>query len=89
MKRPEEPFEFPILAEKSVSFLVRIFRFFVFFFFGDHLVLGGKSVKAFEFLKSVSISVKTFFFFFFGDHLFWRKNPSQLRMNRLILIQEQ
>ena len=37
--RPEKAFEFPISAEKSVSILVKAF-----FFFGDHLFLGGKNV---------------------------------------------
>ena len=37
----EKPFEFPILAEKSDSILVKTF----FFFFGDHLFLAEKSAS--------------------------------------------
>ena len=36
----EKTFEFPISAEKSVSKSVKTF----FFFFGDHLNLGGKNL---------------------------------------------
>ena len=55
-------FEFPILAEKSVSISVKNL------FFGDHLFWAEKTLE-FPILaeKSASISVKTFFF---GDHLF-------------------
>ena len=81
--RNEKAFEFPILAEKSVTISVKTF-FFFFFFFGDHLFLGRKT---FEFpilaKKSVSISVKTFFLWrplVFGrkKRLNFRVIPSQV-----------
>ena len=65
MFRAEEPFEFPISAEKTVSISVKTF----FFFFLEITCFGAE--KQFQFPisaeKSVSISLKTFFFFFFGD----------------------
>ena len=87
MIRPEKAFEYPLLAEKSVSISVKTF------FFGDYLFVGWKSVWI-----SVSISVKTFFFF--GDHLFlgWKsvwisefseKFRLNFRIDRVILIQKQ
>ena len=60
--RPEEPFEFPISAEKSVSISVKTF------FFWRSPVFGRKIRLNFQ---------------------FWPKNPSQFRINRLNLIQEQ
>ena len=99
--RPEKAFEYPLLAEKTVSISVK--SFFLFFVLE---ITCFWAEKAFEFPilpeKSVSISVKTFslFFFFFGDHLFlgWKsvwisefseKFRLNFRINRVILIQEQ
>ena len=60
MIRPEEPFEFPISAEKSVPVLVKTFSFFFFFF--EITCLWAE--KTFEFpisaKKSVSIADKPF-----------------------------
>ena len=65
--RPEKAFEFPILAEKSVSISVKTF------FFLEITCFWAEKTFEFPILaeKSVSISVKTFLFFLFGDHLFW------------------
>ena len=56
--RPEKAFEFPILAEKSVSISMNTFFFLEITWF--------RTEKAFEFLilakKSVSILMNTFFF---------------------------
>ena len=52
--RPEEPCEFPISAEKSVSISVKTFFFVFCFVFGDHLVLAE---KPFEFPISAEKSV--------------------------------
>ena len=41
--RPEEPCEFPISAEKFVSISLKTS------FFGDHLFLGGKTVRISDF----------------------------------------
>ena len=40
--RPEKPFEFPILAKKTVSISMKTFFFYA---FGDHLLLGSKTMK--------------------------------------------
>ena len=51
--RPEKAFEIPIPAEKSVSISVKTF-----FFFGDHLYLGRKSVRIFEFGQKIRLNFK-------------------------------
>ena len=55
--RPEEPFEFSISAEKSVSISIKIF--FLNYIFEDHLILGE---KAFEFPITAEKSEKDLFF---------------------------
>ena len=79
--RPEKAFEFPILAEKSVSISMNTFFFLEITWF--------RTEKAFEFLilakKSVSILMNTFFFWRSPglglkkrlNFRFWPKNPSQ------------
>ena len=76
---------------------------FFFFFFGDHLILGGKNVWILDFGRKITLWIlaKTFFFFFFfGDHLIlggknvWISDLSEtfrlkFRTNRLKLIQGQ
>ena len=65
--RPEKAYEFPILAEKSVSNSAMTFSFFFFFFFffWDYLLLGRKSVWVSEFGRKIR--------FKFGEDLcFWR-----------------
>ena len=68
--RPEKAFEFPILAEKSVSISAKTFFFS---FFGDHLFLDWKSVWISDFGRKIRFNFGEnlfFFFSFFGDHLF-------------------
>ena len=82
---PPQTFEFPNLAEKSVSISMKSF----FFFFWRPPDFGRK--KTFEFRisaeKSVSISVKTFFFFFWRPPHFGRKKPLNFRVFREISSQ--
>ena len=47
--RPEEPFEFPISAEKSVSILVKTFFFIFYFIFWRSPVFGPKNRSNFRF----------------------------------------
>ena len=69
MIRPEEPFEFPMSAEKSVSISVGITCFLLFFinFFFSLEITCFRAEEPFEFPisaeKFASISVKTFFSF--------------------------
>ena len=51
----EKSFEFRISAEKSVSISVKTF----FFFFGDHLSLGGKNDWIFELSEKFRINFRT------------------------------
>ena len=47
-------------------------RPFFFFFFGDHLILGGKNVWILDFGRKITLNFGEdlfFFFFFFWDHL--------------------
>ena len=78
MSRSEEPFEFVILAEKSVSILVKTF-FFSFFFLE---IICFWAEKSFEFpipaKKSVSISVKTFFCFSLEITGFWAEKAMKM-----------
>ena len=75
---------------------------FFFFFFGDHLILGGKNLWISDFGRKITLNFgeDLFFFFFFGDHLIlggknlWISELSEtfrlnFRTNRLKLIQEQ
>ena len=40
-----------------------------FFFFGDHLILGGKNVRISDFGRKITLNFgEDLFFFFFGDH---------------------
>ena len=56
MIRPEEPCEFSVSAEKSVSISVKTF-IYLFFLGGDHLFLGKKTVWISDIRqKTVSIS---------------------------------
>ena len=68
--RPEEPLEFVISAEKSVSVSVKTF-----FFSGDHLFLEGKSATISDFGGKILLNFGEDFFF--GDHLFWGEKPPQ------------
>ena len=68
--RPEEPFEFVISAEKSVSISVKTF------FFGDHLFLGGKSATISDFGGKIRLNFGEDLFLF-GDHLFLGEKPPQ------------
>ena len=64
--RPEEQFEFPISAEKSVSISVEITCFLFFlsiFFFGDHLFSGGRTVRISDFGRKFRLN--------FGENLFF------------------
>ena len=97
--RPEKAFEYPLLAEKSVSISVK--TFFFFFFFLEITCFWAE--KAFEFPtlaeKSVSTLVKTFFFLLeitccwaekaFEFPEFSEKFRLKFQINRVILIQEQ
>ena len=60
---PPQTFEFPNLAEKSVSILTKTF-----FFFGDHLILGGKKLRISDFGRKIRLNFGEDLFFF-GDHL--------------------
>ena len=72
-----------------------------FFFFGDHLILGGKNVWILDFGRKITLNFgEDLFFFFFGDHLIlggknlWISDLSEtfrlkFRTNRLKLIQGQ
>ena len=51
----EKTFEFPISAVKSVSILVKAF----FFFFGDHLNLGGKNLWISELSEKFRLNFRT------------------------------
>ena len=51
MIRAEDSFEFPILAEKSVSISVKTF-----FFFGEHLFLGGKTASISDFGRKIRVN---------------------------------
>ena len=62
---PPQTFEIPISAAKSVSISVKTF----FFLFGDHLVLGGKSVGISDFGRKISLNFGEGLFFFL---FFWR-----------------
>ena len=92
---PPQTFGFPKLAEKSVSISVKTF----FFFFGDHLILGGKNVRISDFGRKISLNFGEDLFFF-GDHLIlggknlWISELSEkfrlnFRTNRVKVIQEQ
>ena len=99
-KQPPQTSEFGKLVEKSVSILVKTFFFF---FFGDHLNLGGKNLWISDFGRKITLNSGEdlfFFFFFFGDHLIlggknlWISELSEsfrlnFRTNRLKLIQDQ
>ena len=71
----EKMFEFPISAEKSLSISVK--TLFFFFYFGDHLILGGKNVR-----KITLNFGEDLFFFYFGDHLILGgKNVRKITLN--------
>ena len=53
------------LGEKSLWILAKTF----FFFFGNHLNLGGKNVWISDFGRKITLNFGEDFFFFFGDHL--------------------
>ena len=71
--RPEKAFEFPVLAEKSVSISVKTFFFF---FNGEHLFLGWKTFVFPNFPRN-SVSI-------FGQTVwFWYKNNENSGQGRL------
>ena len=47
----EKTFKFLISAEKSLSISVKTF-----FFFGDHLILGGKNVQISDFSRKITLN---------------------------------
>ena len=55
LTRCEKVFEFPILAENQTQFRWRPF----FFFFGDHLFLGGKNVWTSELSEKFCLNFRT------------------------------
>ena len=56
-----------ILEEKSPWILAKTFFFF---FFGDHLIFGGKNVWILDFGRKITLIFgEDLFFLFFGDHL--------------------
>ena len=70
-----------------------------FFFFGDHLILGGKNLRISHFGRKITLNFGEDLFFFFGDHLIlggknlWISELSEtfrlnFRTNRLKLIQD-
>ena len=67
-RAPPQTFELAKLEEKSPWILAKTF------FFGDHLILGGKNLWILDFGRKIALNFGEdlffyLFFFFFGDHL--------------------
>ena len=77
------------LGEKSLWILAKTF----FFFFGDHLILGGKNVWIPDFGRKITLNFGEDLFFFFFFFFFWRspnfgrKKPLNFRCFRGISSQ--
>ena len=93
---PPQTSEFAKLDEISVSILVKTF----FFFFGDHLILGGKNLwRSPKFGRKKPLNFgfrpqnhsefwrRPFFFFFWRSPKFGRKKPLNFRAFRNISSQ--
>ena len=66
---PPQTYEYPIWAEKSLSKSVKTFFFF---FFGDHLILGGKNLLISDFGRKISLKIcENLFFFFFLENIWF------------------
>ena len=62
---PPTSVKLTVSAENSLSILMKTFFFF---FFGDHLILGGKNVRISDFCRKITLNFGKDLFFF-GDHL--------------------
>ena len=74
---PPQTTEFAKLDEKSLSISVKTF----FFFFGDHLILGGKNLWISDFGRKITLNFgeDLFFFVFWRPPDFGRKKPLNFR----------
>ena len=82
----KNPLNFGFRPKNHSQFWWRPFFIFFIFFFGDHLILGGKNLWI-SAEKSLSILVMTFFFFFLRPPYFGRKKALNLRAFREISFQ--
>ena len=80
----EKTFEFRISAEKSLWILAKTFFFF---FFGDHLIFGGKNLWISDFGRKITLNFGEDLFFFWRSPNLGRKKPLNIRAFRDISSQ--